>query len=125
MQPVISSVRGLKNLKEYMFLSSIQSNDASNYCHQESISVSHWWVMNSTSLKKLSELFLIHRCSNNSNINQLRVNSDLHKRKTMLNSIKWFTSARSGASPNKSINADCQTVAVFLIARCTAGYLKR
>ena len=105
-----------------MFTSAIQSNVASGDCHQVSTRVSQWWVMDSAATKTLSVPSSILRNCSGTLVKSRRRNLTLQSLQFMLNSVLGFISALSGSSSNKLINADCQTVAVFLKARCTAGY---
>ena len=108
-----------------MLLSVDQNTAASKHCHQKSSSVNHWWVMNSLSCKTPETPSSILRTCSGIIIKFGRINLNLQSLQFVLNLSPGFTSISPGASPNKSINADCQSDAVFLIARCAAGYLKR
>ena len=105
-----------------MFTSPIQNNAASNNCHQESNSVNQCWVMDSTAYKTLPAPSSILRSCSGIIVKSRRSNLILQSLKFMLNSVLGFISAQSGSSSNKLINADCRAVAVFLKARCIAGY---
>ena len=108
-----------------MLSSSTKNNVASKDCHEESSRANHWWFMDNMVLKTLSTSFLIHRTHCDINIKSRCNNLHLQSLKSVLNLTQWFTSAQSGASPNKLINADCRSDVFFLIARCAAGYQER
>jgi len=77
--------------------------------------------MDSTALKTLSVLFLIHRSCSAININSHRNNLNLQSLQFVLNLGNWFTSVVAGLSPNKSFNVDCRIDAVFPQVRCAAS----
>ncbi len=100
----------------------IQKTVIFNYFHQEASSVNHWWVMDNAAIKILSYSFLIHCACIGINLKSRRNNFSLQSLYSVLNLTQRFSSALSGLCSNKLINADCQTVVVFLKARCAAGY---
>jgi len=108
-----------------MFTSSIQSNVVSNDCHQESNGVNQWWGMDIASCKTPSAPSSILRRCSGIIVKSRRSSLILQSLQFMLNCVLGFISARSGSCSNKLINADCQRDAVFLKARCAAGYQER
>ena len=73
-------------------------------CHQESSTVNHWWVINNSVTKTLSQLFLIHRYWSAINIKLWLSNINLQSLQTVLNLNNGLSSALSGVSTNKSLN---------------------
>jgi len=108
-----------------MLSSSIQNSEASKYCHQELSRVNQWWFMDSASCKILAAPSSILRNCGGITTKLQRSNLNLQSLSSVLNLMLWLASDLSGSSPNKSINADCRADAVFLKARCIAGYFKR
>ena len=82
--------------------------------------------MDSTAPTTLSGFLSIHRNSSGAIINLNDQYPGFQKLRNMVMLCKQSLCVQLLASgSNKSINADCQTVAVFLKARCAAGYFKR
>ena len=105
-----------------MFTSPIQSKVASKDCHHKSNSVNKWWVMDSTATKTLLVPSSILRSCSGILIKYRLSNLNLQSLSSVLNLTQWLIPVLSGSSPNKLINADCRADAVFLKARCIAGY---
>ncbi len=104
-----------------MLSSSIQKTMQATIVIRNQTGGSHWWIMDNTALKTLSNLFLILRISSCIYIKFNHNNLNLQSLQFVLNLGNWFTSVVARLSPNKSFNVDCRIDAVFPQVRCAAS----